>query len=56
MYAALDHVRSSEYCREGLASRSARCQLHRRGSSARWRAGTAPAGDYDQGIKAAQAR
>ena len=57
MYAALDHVRSSEYCREGLAlAQRIGDQLQQAWLFCTLAGGHCTlAGDYDQGIKAAQA-
>jgi adenylate cyclase len=57
MYAALDHVRSREYCREGLAlAQRIGDQLQQAWLFCTLAGGHCTlAGDYDQGIKAAQA-
>jgi len=57
MYAALDHVRSSEYCREGLAlAQTIGDQLQQAWLFCTLAGGHCTlAGDYDQGIKAAEA-
>ena len=57
MYAALDHVRSSEYCREGLAlAQRIGDQLQQAWLFCTLAGGHCTlAGDYDQGIKAAEA-
>jgi adenylate cyclase len=57
MYAALDHVRSSEYCREGLAlAQRIGDQLQQAWLFCTLAGGHCTvAGDYDEGIKAAQA-
>jgi adenylate cyclase len=57
MYAALDHVRSSEYCREGLAlAQKIGDQLQQAWLFCTLAGGHCTlAGDYDEGIKAAEA-
>jgi len=57
MYAALDHVRSSEYCREGLAlAQRIGDQLQQAWLFCTLAGGHCTlAGDYDQGIQAAEA-
>ena len=57
MYAALDHVRSSEYCRDGLAlAQRIGDQLQQAWLFCTLAGGHCTlAGDYDEGIKAAQA-
>jgi adenylate cyclase len=57
MYAALDHVRSAEYCREGLAlAQKIGDQLQQAWLFCTLAGGHCTvAGDYDEGIKAAEA-
>ena len=56
MYAAIDHVRSSEYCREGLAlAQRIGDQLQQAWLYCTLAGGHCTlAGDYDEGIKAAE--